>query len=58
MERSTIENPHTTSDEEVSREDIISALKKRFPINNSSSWKRHSMKKLKEWYQEYIISKK
>ena len=45
-------------DKEVSREDIISALKKRFPVNNPSSWKRHSMKKLKEWYEEYIVKNK
>ena len=58
MKQSTIKTPCMVCDEEVSREDIISALKKRFPVNNPSSWKRHSMKKLKEWYEEYVVKNK
>ena len=58
MNRPTNKTPCMVCDEEVSREDIISALKKRFPVNNPSSWNRHSTKKLKGWYEEYIVKNK
>jgi len=58
MNRPTNKTPCMVCDKEVSREVIISALKKRFPVNNPSSWNRHSTKKLKGWYEEYIVKNK
>ena len=39
------------------RYEMITALKKRFPVNNPTSWGRHSNKKLRQWYDEYIREK-
>jgi len=39
----------------VSRIDVIEALKKKFPSNNTSSWTRNSNTELLAWYREYIL---
>ena len=38
----------------ISRIEIITQLKNKFPLNNPSSWGRNSNKQLIEWYCEYI----
>jgi hypothetical protein len=39
----------------LSKSELIAALKKRFPGNNPASWSRNSLKQLDEWYKEYIM---
>jgi hypothetical protein len=37
---------------------VILDLKKKFPLNNPTSWKRLSKKELTEMYKEYILEDK
>jgi hypothetical protein len=47
-----------TQQQDISRMEVITALKKKFFGNDPASWSSHSNTTLLEWYKEYILEDK